>query len=117
MMNICNVCVHIYIYIHSNKSVICVVCMCKSVFSHQNKRKRLWALCVSHVNGVSEKFICVGNRCNIRVIFKTKRFEERGFTHGLYSTISQKMVSFINICLFENVIGAQIQCSAQTTGY
>jgi hypothetical protein len=41
--------------------------------SHLNKEEKpLGSLCIPYVKGVSEKFKCIGNRYNIRAIFKTK---------------------------------------------
>jgi hypothetical protein len=89
-VNVCNVCVHIYIYIYSNQNVICVVCMYKNVCSHQNKEEKpLGSVCISYVKDVSEKFRRVGNRSNIRMIFKTKCSEERRFTQTIWHYIPE----------------------------
>jgi hypothetical protein len=48
----------------------------------QIKRKSLWALYIPYVTGVPEKFECIGNRYNIRTIFKITLFRVHSWKSG-----------------------------------
>jgi hypothetical protein len=40
---------------------------------HSSEKTYQGTVIISHVKGVSEKFKCIGNRFNVRTIFKTKQ--------------------------------------------